>query len=216
MITRTSPQELLVTAGYDAADVLGSPQLLEEITRLMEVSKADDLIVEVLKARRRDEASKRRCALAADSATRLEQMLQDLLTGHASLWRLVRVQEHPDGTRAICNSKGQIQEFSVHPEVDVSLLKGLEPWHYVRVRESVVIGTCSEDDLLHRGVKGEVVEFKEYVDRQQHEVRVARHGQGEELVLLSPSLQDVELTPGTRLVLQRDQPQWAIAALPTQ
>jgi SpoVK/Ycf46/Vps4 family AAA+-type ATPase len=109
---------------------------------------------------------------------------------------------------------GQLREVAIHPSVSSEALVQLAPWDYLllNAKEMVVIGTFSDPTLFARA-HGPVVEFKGYVLREHGLVRVARHGFDEQVVRLGPTLRDTPLTPGVKLVLQRDDEHLAIAAI---
>jgi ATP-dependent 26S proteasome regulatory subunit len=117
----------------------------------------------------------------------------------------------------IVSLNGQRRELPVSEHVDVSELETLAPFEFLRVHptELIVIGTCRHQ-ALHARAMGETVTFQAYLDRDRGLVRVARFGRDEEVVSLCEALRAREFRSGDRLVLHRDNPGWAINAVPAQ
>lgn len=218
MVSRTlSPQEVLAAAGISASHVAASRKWLPHAMRLL--SQVDDgpaLVVEALKALRAAETNQQNCEKASEAARVLEQMLHEMVDAHAQYYRLVSIPSSRDGKVAICRAGGQIRELPVHPDVDVERLASLDAWEYVRVHENVIVGVWDDDPYLFQSAQGDIVTFRDYAQADQHTVRVSRHDSDEHVVTLAGPLRDRALTPGTKLVLHRDQPHLAIAALPSQ
>ncbi len=196
----------LEEAGVDPSD----PSVQEEFTRLMRMAAdaPQSVVVELLATRRSRDA-------AADAAEGIEGLVNDLVGKNATLFHLETQRHQPDGgVRALCRIGSQLQELGVHPDVDPEELGRLQPWDYVLVNEGVVIGTWNEDPALLAAQMGEIVSFEGFADREQSQVRVTRPGHDETIVTLAGTLRIEDLKPGARLILQRDDPRWAIGALP--
>lgn len=196
----------LLTAGYDRRQL--TAELVREAEAMHEAAKVDalPLVARALRA-------KHDCALAADAAAKLKGLLDELLAGESMLCRCEGLRHTPDGPRALVAWQGrELRELPIHPGVDLSLLMGLEPWHWVRVhaKEHVVIGVSTDPDDFTRA-HGEVVEFKDWQDREAGLLRVTQLGGQEQVVRLAPSLGQQAPQPLDRLVLCRDTPSWAIA-----
>lgn len=191
---------------------------LKEIDKLIQRYRGapDGLIVEWIRARMQAKHAEQSCGQSAEAAQNLEKMLRDLLEGNAALYRLETMRHGSDGARAICRAAGQMREFPVHPGVDPSCLEGIKPWEYVRVRENVVVGTWADDPYLLASAQGDIVSFKGYRDRQQGLVQVSEDARADRVVRLAADLRDDEITPGSKLVLQRDDSSQAIAVIPGQ
>ena len=191
---------------------------MEKYERLFLRSREDpnSLVVEFLLAERRAERAEKNCAKSTQASAELEKILKGLLESGASLYRPEAIRRGAEGLRVICRAGSQLRELPVHPEVDGDCLEGLDSWEYVRVRENVVVGTWADDLLLFAAAQGEVVAFKDYHDRELGLVQVSEPGRGERVVRLAPHLRDEEIAPGSKLVLQRDDPGRAIAVVPGQ
>jgi ATP-dependent 26S proteasome regulatory subunit len=152
---------------------------------------------------------------SAEAVEQINRLLQSLVEKNANLFHLESLHRTPTGhVRAVCRLGSQLQELGVHPEVSVEALEGLQPWEYVCVHEGVVIGTWHNDPALLAAQFGELVTFEHYSNRERTQVRVKQLGGQEAIVTLAPLLRSESLTHGTKLVLQRDDERWAIAALP--
>jgi ATP-dependent 26S proteasome regulatory subunit len=153
----------------------------------------------------------------AQAAEQLEQLLKGLVAQNANLFHLEMLRNVPSGQmRAICRMGTQLQELGVHPDVSVETLKHLLPWEYVCVHDGVVIGTWCDDPLLLGLQLGDAVTFEGYVHRERRQVRVSQPGREEIIVTLAPPLPQESLRRGMKLILQRDDPRWAIAAFPAE
>lgn len=193
------------TTPANSDDTRARLELLEQVQR-------DPLVVvdELLAARRE-------CRNAAAAAEQLNQMVADLVEGNANMFHLEALRRTPDGhVRAVCRLGSQLQELGVHPHIAVETLERLQPWEYVCVHEGVVVGAWHDDPALHGAQLGELVTFEGYADRERHQVRVAQPGRDQAIVTLAPPLRAEELRNGAKLILQRDDPRWAIAALPAE
>jgi SpoVK/Ycf46/Vps4 family AAA+-type ATPase len=147
----------------------------------------------------------------------MENLLKQLVEGNATLHHLESVRRGRDGQpRALCRAGSQLRELGVHPDVDLDTLERLQPWEYVCVHEDVVIDVWCDDPLLLVQAQGDIVEFKGFADRENFQVRVGRPGHDESIATLAGPLRIEVLEAGSRLVLQRDDPRWAIAALPAE
>jgi len=175
-----------------------------------------ELQADFVRARCEARRQQKLCERTTASCTKLEQLLQDMITGNALYCSLEQLVDTPSGPRALCEIGGATHELAIHPEVDQAELASLKPWEYLRVHEKVVVGVARDDGFLHQRAMGEVADFKAYVDAEHHLIRVSRHGQGEEVVTLAEPLHDQELTTHTQLVLMRGNPRWAIATVPSQ
>jgi ATP-dependent 26S proteasome regulatory subunit len=216
-IATANPFDVLLEAGVDAFRQPPAEDVIRETTELLARAQTNprSVVVDLLRARREIEQAKQSCATAADAAADLEKMLQDLLSGSASLYHVETLRYDPLGEpQAVCRAGNQVQTFPLHPDVDEDLVATLQPWEYACVRERVVIDLWRDDEYLFAAAQGEIVDFKGYVDRERNLVRVSRTAQGEELVTLAGRVCDEELTPRSKLVLQRDNPRLAIASLP--
>jgi ATP-dependent 26S proteasome regulatory subunit len=166
--------------------------------------------IELLRARRG-------CHEATQAAEQLETMIRELVEKNASLFHLETLRQSPGGkSRAVCRLGSQLQELGVHPDIPVETLERLQPWEYVCVHEGVVIGAWHDDPALFAAQFGDVVTFDGYADRDNFMVRVARPGHDEAVVTLAAPLRIELLRPGAKLILQRDDPRWAIASLPAE
>ena len=208
-------QRLMIAAGLDPTQC--DEAMVRRIEELMHTIPNDPMaaVVEVLRAWAERDHAKRCCRDAAEAATKLEEMIQKMLEGNSLLCRLEAIRETPSGPRAVCRISAALHELSIHPEVDVDALRSVKPWEYVAVHEQVVVGYWKDDPALYANAHGEVVEFKGYADRALGLVRVARTGE-ERIAVLDPSVADMELTPHTRLILQRDDPSRVIAVVAAQ
>ncbi|HUG92076.1 MAG TPA: hypothetical protein VML55_14650, partial [Planctomycetaceae bacterium] len=203
-----SPLDVMRAAGIQPDNV----EEFEELMRILERLDRDPqaVAVELINARRS-------CRQAVKAAEDMEGLLKGLVSGQATLWRFESLREEPDGTtRAICRLGAQLRTAAVHPDVSVSELEGLQPWEFVLVNEGVIVGLWKDDPCLLAMALGDVVTFKGVVSEDDFQVRVGRDGQGEAVVTLAAPLRLEELTPEMRLVLHRDDPRWAIAAIPAQ
>ena len=161
--------------------------------------------------------ARRSCHDATKAAEDLEAMVRELVEKNAALFHLETLRHSPGGKpRAVCRLGSQLQELGVHPEVSLESLERLQPWEYVCVHEGVVIGTWHDDPALFAAQYGDVVTFDGYADRENFMVRVTRPGHDEAVVTLAAPLRIELLRPGTKLILQRDDPRWAIASLPAE
>lgn len=181
----------------------------QEILQLLQ--RDPSLVVDELLAARRS------CREAAQAAEQLDQLLQNLVQQNATLLHLEALHRTPTGqVRPVCRMGSQLQELGVHPDVSLEALERLQPWDYVCVREGVVIGTWDGDPALLAVQCGELASFEGYADREHFQVRVSQPGRDQMLVTLAPTLRDAALQVGMKLVLQRDDPRWAIKALPAE
>lgn len=162
-------------------------------------------------------ATRRQCRHAAEAAEEVQRMVADLVEGNANMFHLEALRRTPGGhVRAVCRLGSQLQELGVHPRVSVDALEQLQPWEYVCVHEGVIIDAWHDDPALHSAQLGELVTFEGYADRERYQVRVAQPGRDQAIVTLAPPLRADELRNGAKLILQRDDPRWAIAALPAE
>jgi ATP-dependent 26S proteasome regulatory subunit len=204
-----SPQELipiLLTAGLDRRQI--TQELVAEAGALLTAAKTDPapLLVRFLRARTD-------CKLSADAAKKLKELLDGLLNGQALLCKCEGVVPSASGPRALVAWQGrELRELPIHGDVDVAALAALEPWQWVKVhaKEQIVIGVCADADAFARS-HGEVVEFKDWHDRDARLVRVAQLGGQEQIVRLARSLSALQPQPRDQLVLCREAPAWAIA-----
>jgi SpoVK/Ycf46/Vps4 family AAA+-type ATPase len=218
-----NPSKIMEVLSALGADRLQSPPTTELLQRIEQLfvrfpDSAPALIAEVLRAERRAHDEKQRgdaneqaCRTAMEAAESVNELMQDMVNGATEFFHLLRVRYTDDGPRAVCPTGSHLRELAIHPEVDVEELEQLEPWERVGVHENVVVGTWRDDLALFADAHGEIATFKSYVDRSAHLVEVARHGHEDAIVVLNRSLWDHEMTPQTRLILQRDNPHQAIA-----
>ena len=158
------------------------------------------------------------CRDAAAAAENLETMLRELVEQNATLLHLESYHRTDAGKLlAICRQNSQVQELGVYEEqVTEEMLELLQPWEYVRVHDGVVVGTWQDDPELLGTQFGDVVTFDGWADRDSFRVRVTHPGHHESVVTLAPPLRIEQLRPGMKLILQRDDPRWAVAALPAE
>ncbi|MGD9857872.1 MAG: AAA family ATPase [Planctomycetaceae bacterium] len=196
------------------ADLLNSEspeELREQLEILEQLENNPESVVRDLIVARRS------CRDAAQAVEGLESMLSDLVSGNASLFHLETVRHREDGeVRAICKMGSTLQELGVHPDVPVEVLERLQPWEYVCVCEGVIVRTWHDDPELLGIQFGDIVTFEGHADRDRRHVRVSQPGREQTIVTLAPSLQIEELHPGMKLILQRDDPRWAIGVLPAE
>ncbi len=212
--------DILRAAGNDLERRPPSPEELHRSEHYL--AQCNDnpyaLVPEMLRIERQADAEKRRadaaqhaCNTATAAAESINELLHEMVHGASDFWHLLTVRQTDDGPRAVCQVGGRLQELAVHPDVDLSDLEQLQSWEFVGVHENVVVGTWRDDPTLFANAHGEVATFKNHVDRDAHLVEVSRNGHEDAIVALSRSLWDQEMTPHTRLVLQRDNPHQAIA-----
>ncbi|NUQ66057.1 MAG: AAA family ATPase [Pirellulales bacterium] len=216
MAQLTLPDVLAAVYG-DPTRVPRGPEL-EEISQLVRQhgEKPAEVLADLLKTRRRAAKAERNCAQAAEAATNLEQMLKNLLDGHASHYRMESLRREGDAVWVVCRVGNMLREYPIHPDVDVARLEALEPWEYVRVREEVVVGVWAGDPSLFMAAHGSVASFKNVCDADLGLIQVQQDGQGDSVVRLARRLRDQKLVPTSRLVLLRDDPRWAVAMIPSQ
>ena len=205
---RDSLTDILMDAGISPHD----PEHLEEfnsvVRRIME--NPHEAAAELM-------ATRRNCENAAEAAENLETMIRELVEKNATLVHLEAIRRPPTGdARAVCRMGQSLQELGILQDVDVEALERLQPWEFACIREGVVVGMWNNDPALHASQLGEIVSFEGYADRDQFQVRVNRPGHDACIVTLAGSLRIEELTPDTRLILQRDDPRYAIASLPAE
>jgi ATP-dependent 26S proteasome regulatory subunit len=208
---------ILREAGIDLRSNSLSRAELESLDTYRRLSKQDpdSLVAKLMQANRRADRAEKNCAKASEAATKLEEMLKDLLQGPSHLYRLESIRRGEGGLRAICHAGNQFQEFPVHPEVDIECLEKLDSWEYVRICENVVVGTWADDPVLFASALGEVVAFTDYHDRELGLVQVSEQARNQ-VVRLATDLRDQEIAGNSKLVLQRDDPGRAIAVVPGQ
>ena len=207
------PVQLLLAAGHDVESL--TPEHVGRAERLLAKNGRDPehAAVEALRAQRRHDAVLHEFGRTRQVLERLQADFHGLLDDPPLLGQLDAVL--PPGERGpsvLCRLGGQVRELFVHPEVDLEALRSLRSWHYLCVHPSefVVIG-FRDGAELHARAMGEVVDYRGDQDRARGLVRVARTGQDEIVVRLAPHLADAPLRSGSRLVLQADDPRWAIA-----
>lgn len=162
--------------------------------------------------------ARQNCRQAADAAENLEAMLRNLVERSATLFHLESYHRTPDGQLlAVCRVGSQMQEMAVYEQnVTEEALERLQPWEYVRAHEGIVVGTWHDDPGLLGTQFGDIVTFDGWADRDSFRVRVTQPGHNETIVTLAAPLRIEDLRPGMKLILQRDDPRWAIAALPAE
>ena len=212
--------QLLEEAGFDVESPANHRRLLLEVDQIWNEAEGNVKVAiqRFLAERRASETARQAVRDVTESITALEQLLEELLEGRPLLCRFegARIGEGGDATVAV-RLGGQLRELAVHPGVDAEALSELMPWHFVCVhpQETVVIGFRNGPELFHQA-HGELVEFLGWADRERGLVRVSHHGHEERIVRLAPPLRDADLQPPARLVLQRDDDRWAIAAQPAE
>jgi len=210
---------LLREVGYDP-DSPELRRLVVEMDELWTQAEGDPraAVRRFLAERRASEGTRQANQEMMKAVAALEEILEALLEGRPLLCRFESARFNAEGEFTVVARLGsQLRELGVHPEVDVQRLRSLLPWHYVCVhpQELVVTGYRDDPELFHRA-HGELVEFLGWADRPRGLVRVSSHGNEERIAELAPTLRGTELQPPTRLVLQRDDDRWAIAAQPSE
>ena len=172
---------------------------------------------EMLAARKQAEAEREQLERTRTAAGELQGILEGLLNQDRVLGRLEQVvwHEHRRPT-ALCRLGNQLMELQIHPNVDPEGLLGLRSWDHICVhaKEMIVTGSLTQPDFFHRA-QAEVVEYKGWFNRERRQVRVARQGNEETIVNLAPEIDAETLQAPASLVLQGDDPRWALAVLPT-
>ncbi len=187
-------------------------QEMEQFTLTVQkiTEDAEAAAVELLQARRS-------CEQAVQATEQMEKMIREMVEQNAALYHLETLLRSPEGQpRAVCRVGGHMQNLGVHPDVASETLEKLQPWEYACVHEGVVIGTWHDDPALLAAHFGDVVTFVGHADRENFLVRVTRPGHDEGVVTLAAPLRIEMLRAGAKLILQRDDPRWAIAALPPE
>lgn len=210
--------DILRAAGITPPPGAAGRRFIERISTHLENGKGIDsreLFLELLRAEQQRDQAQASCAKAVEAAENVQRLLESLINGHATAYRLEAVHETPAGLRAICRLGEQLRELSVHPDVPIADLKRVQPWEFVRVHENMVVGTWVDDPFLIDNSYGEVVTFQGYADHSTL-ARVARLGNVEEIVRLAPPLCQQVIPLHSKLVLLRDNPRWAVAWLPAQ
>lgn len=158
------------------------------------------------------------CLKAAEAVDGMTKMVTELLEPKASLFHLERITwNEACEPRAVVNMNGQLREMPIAEQVDIETLEHLQPWELVKIHptELIVVGV-DVDDSLHGQALGETGTFENYLDRDRGLVTVSQLGRSSQIVALAPSLRSEELKYGDQLVLQRDNPRWAIHRIPGQ
>lgn len=212
-----SLSELMRSADIDFRHSKLNEEDLSAFGRYLQTAgdKPQQLVVELIRQHARVRTVESACEAAADAATKLEQMLKELLNGNATFCHLETIRETPAGPRAVCRFNGTLREMSIHPDVDLQQLRSLKSWEYVAVHQDVVIGCWADDPLLYQDALGEIVEFKGYQNGDAHTVRVMV-GPQERIAKLDPALWELPLTPQQKLVLHRSDPSRAIDTVPLE
>ncbi|MFO0870520.1 MAG: ATP-binding protein [Pirellulales bacterium] len=174
-----------------------------------------ELVADMVRVEAQRDQAQANCAKCKEAAENLQKLLESLVNSNAEAYRCEGLIETATGPRVICRQGERVRELSVHPDVSLDVLRGVQPWEYVRVHENVVVGAWVGDPTLLENALGEVVTFQGYAG-QNSLARVTRIGSGEEIVRLAPSLVRQPIPPHAKLVLMRDNPRWAIACLPGQ
>ncbi len=208
---------LLAEAGYELDGSPKDQRLVLEATKLLDQARLDPVqaVAHVLSARMAAEKARASTKTVMESVEALQAMLEVLLGGQHLLCRLQGSSVGADNNaRASVIVGGQLREVSVHPDVDPAELSTVLPWHYVCLHptEMVVVGVRKDESLFERA-KGQVVEFLGYLDDSGRFARVSGLGGEERVVRLAPTLTGTELQAPARLVLQRDDEQWAIGVI---
>lgn len=191
---------------------LSAPEQRDEFNAIIQAMNVDPQAVAIDLMR-----SRRGCFAAANSVEELETMMRELVEKNASLAHVETLRTTPAGKpRAVCRMGSALQELGVHPSVDADELAALQPWEYACIHEGVVIGLWKDDPLLLASQLGDLVTFDGFVDHDQFIVRIKRPGHDEGVATLAAPLRIEQLQPGMKLILQRDDPRWAIACLPAE
>jgi ATP-dependent 26S proteasome regulatory subunit len=208
--------KLLEEAGYDVDTPSHHHRLIMELDQIWTDAEGDPktAIRKFLAERRKNEMTRDTLREVTNAVSQLEGLIGGLLGQRPLLCRFERTyRDDDDELVAVVRIAGQLRELAVHPEVDADGLEQLMPWHFVCVHpeEMVVIGYRNDPELFDRA-HGDLVELLGWADESRGLVRVSHHGHEERIVALAPTLLGEELQPPARLVLQRDDDRWAIAA----
>jgi len=198
-IEQPTPEELVAAQQFFMSDPRAAARELAQLRRTQQRLQAD-------------------CLQSAEAAAAMHGALAELLRPKAALYHLERWYYDDHGElQAVVNFHGEQREMAVSREVDVEQLEALKPWEFVRVHpaEMIVVGTYTEAALF-REAQGDVATFKGFRDAERGTATVSRAGREDEIVFLAPNLRDAPLAPGARLILQRDNPRWAIDVVPAQ
>ena len=208
-----NPLDVLRASGIDVQHQTPNPREFHRTVQLIDRCTVDQyaLVADVLRSEREVNEAKRLCAVANQAAEQLNEMLQTMVQSVRDFWHLVAIRETEEGPRAVLQMAGRWQELAIHPDCDRQELEELQSWEFVAVNENVVVGAWRDDPALFANAHGEVVSFKNVVDRNAHLIEVTRNGHEDCVVELGRPLWDRELTPHSRLVLQRDDPHRVIA-----
>ncbi len=205
-----NPRSTLESADQEQTSAATRAAARKEFMTLVErcSEQPDAIVAELLSTRRaRDKA--------VEAAEELEGLIKGLVDGNATLAHLESIRDHPDGSvRAICQTGSRLQELGVHPDLNPDELRSLQSWEYVLVSEGVVTGVLKDDPALLAAQMGEIVSFEGFANRDLGQVRATRPGHDETIVTLTGDLRIEDLQSGSKLVLQRDDSRYAIAALP--
>ncbi len=210
-MTNVSIQAILKALGAGSGRL--DPRVLMRIEQLMTLWKTEPnaAIAETVKSDLEADSAKENCGKAAAAATELETILKKLLEGASSMFHLDTLRASLGGPLAVCRQGNQYREYAIHPDINIDVLRTLQPWEFVCIREQVVVGVW-QDPSLFTAALGDVVVFRQYHDRDQGLVLVEpKDGPGQRVVRLAPQMRKKELQSGAQLVLQRDDERWAIA-----
>mgnify|MGYP006908323517 FL=1 len=180
MPVAVDPVQILSEIGMAPSDELvAEPFAYAELIQ----NQPQEAVKKQIRSRLELDHAKRSCRRAAQAASKSEELIQEMKQGHSLLCRLETVRT--DGPRpiAVCRIGGQLQNFGIHPDVDLSRLSETKSWEYVAVHEGVVVDHWCDDPYLFDSAQGELVDFKGFADETSKLVRIMRNGT-EELATL--------------------------------
>lgn len=145
-----SVAEILHDMREDSSEHATDEAQQQRVATIARLASRDPMQVatELLRTQQRLKEAQKKCSVAAEAASNLESMLEELLQGNRLLCRLVTFRETQQGPSAICRANGTLRELPIHPTVDIDQLRSLQPWEYVMVREQVVVGVWRDEPYL--------------------------------------------------------------------
>src|SRR5688500_13253276 len=133
-IAAANPFDVLLESGVDAFRQTPSEDVIRETTELLNRAQTDprSVVIDLRRARQEIQRVTKNCAEAAAAADKLDQILNDLLNGSASLYHVEAIRHDILGDpQAVCRAGNQVQTFPLHPDVQEDLVDTLQPWEYV-------------------------------------------------------------------------------------